>query len=74
MSSIKMSTFNSNEVQNFGSIFLVESSLELDDITIEKNVTEEQTSGIVLVMSSVIVSNSRISKQYGLNGSFIHCT
>ena len=53
---------------------MVEASLELDEITIENNVTVEQTSGVVLVMSSIIVSNSRISKQYGLNGGFIHCT
>ena len=51
MSSIKMSSFTFNTVENFGTIFLVEASLELDDITLENNVTYGQNAGIVLNMS-----------------------
>ena len=51
--------------------------MEIDDITMSNNLTKDpkgQTAGIVLLMSSIIVTNSRISRQDGLNGGFIHCT
>ena len=74
MSLIKMSTFTNNTVSSFGTIFLSEATLELDEISLENNLTSGQTAGIVLVMSQIIVANSEISRQDGLNGGFIHCT
>ena len=51
MSFIKKCNFTYNQVENFGSIFLNEASLELDQIRLENNLTHGQTSGIALIMS-----------------------
>ena len=68
MSYIKTTTFTNNQVKNLGSIFLIEASLELDEITLENNLTQGHTSGIVVLMSEIILSNSKLSTQFGQNG------
>ena len=69
---IQSTTFTNNQVGGFGSIFLFEAFLELDNIKLENNLTSGQTSGITLIMSEITLSNSEFYRQVGKNGSCIY--
>ena len=65
ISYIKKSTLTNNQVGSFGSIFLNEASLELDEITLQHNMTLKQTSGLFISMSQITLSNSSFINNFG---------
>ena len=46
VSTIISSVFEQNKVHHYGTIYLIESSLSVDDITLDGNTTTDQTAGI----------------------------
>ena len=72
ISSVSTTTFTENFVDNFGSIFVLKSFLELDQITFSNNETGGQTSGIALIMSSLRLENSSFANEFGNNGGCIY--
>ena len=71
-SRIQNTDFTYNEVENSGTIYLIQSSLSLDEVTFKNNTTSGKTAGVSLIVSDLNLTNSVFEDQTADLGGFIY--